>query len=639
MSGTATAQAERTGLSAIFYRFPKTFWLVNSFELFERGAFYTMMAILTYHFIYNEHISDSIVGIALGVLMFLLYFVPIVASALAEKVGYRNIFIFAFILIILGYLDFWRAHDVAFLFLGVLAIGVGAGCFKPIVSATIAIVTPEKDRDFGYSIYYWMINLGAFLFPFIVGFYIERTLHNPGLYSLAFLISGVLVCINIATCLLLFKDPIKADWNRKVSDSLRKLLVILDDKKFILLLVIYSGFWFVYSFNMTFLPVYIVDFGLRPMWFAIEWIGIVNPLTIIIAGPFLSKFVDKYSARYSSIQFMIAGITLYVLGMSILAFWKTPYAWVIGIIVFSFGEFITHPSFISYVSKLAPKDKVAIYMGYAFIPIGIGNTIGSVASGFMYSEFSVGMHKPTIFWAIVSCIGLLTVAGLLIYNRHYTMKEAPAEEKAGPDGKRGIPFKGGLGRAWNMKATPVLVVIFIPLLLFTSVGMPADRFYREPVILIRVTDYLAVTENLGQIKGTSTAQSNKEIKVNISVQNVFNTTFILSWTDEAPPNPLWTNQPDQFSLKVQGPDGQTVQQGPVANVVGQEGHVTVTIQGDAMNLTGSKGTGDYNVTVVMGTAGPNTLKRGPGVITRTDPGNDWTIDVSYRYFQEQKPEK
>jgi dipeptide/tripeptide permease len=639
MSGTATAQAERTGLSAIFYRFPRTFWLVNTFELFERGAFYTMMAILTYHFIYNVHISDSVVGIALGVLMFLLYFAPIVASALAEKVGYKNIFIFAFILIILGYLDFWKAHDAATLFVGVLAIGVGAGCFKPMVSATIAHVTPEKDRDVGYSIYYWMINLGAFIFPFIVGFYIERTLDDPGLYSLAFLISGFLVCINVAICLILFKDPVKADWSRTVMDSLKKLPVILKDKKFIILLVIYSGFWFVYSFNMTFLPVYIVDFGLRPMWFAIAWIGIVNPLTIIIAGPFLSRLVDKYSVRYSSIQLMIAGITLYVLGMSILAFWKTLYAWMFGIIVFSFGEFITHPSFISYVSKLAPKDKVAIYMGYAFIPIGIGNTIGSVASGFMYSEFSVGMHKPTIFWAIVSCIGLLTVAGLLMYNRHYTMKEAPAEEKAGPDGRRGVPFKGGLGRAWNMKATPVLVLIFIPLLLVSSVGVPADRFYRDEIVLIKVTDYLAVTENLGQIKGNSQAQSNTEIKVNISLQNVINTTFKLLWTDEAPPGQLWTNQPDQFSLKVVAPDGQKGEQGPVANAVGQEGRVTVTLQWDLMNLTGSVATGDYNVTIVMGNAGPNTLKRGPGVITRTDPGNDWTLDVSCRYFQEQKPEK
>jgi len=82
-----------------------------------------------------------------------------------------------------------HAHDTASLFASVLVLGIGAGSFKPMVSATIAHVTPHSDRNYGYSIYYWMINLGAFLFPLFIGYYIENVLGDTAFYSLAFLIS------------------------------------------------------------------------------------------------------------------------------------------------------------------------------------------------------------------------------------------------------------------------------------------------------------------------------------------------------------------------------------------------------------------------------------------------------------------
>jgi proton-dependent oligopeptide transporter, POT family len=642
MTGTATAQEKKNSLSILFSRFSPQFWLVNTFEFFERGAFYTMMAIFAYHFIYNVKISDSVIGMAMGVMMLLLYFVPILASVLAAKIGYRNIFIMAFGLIILGYIDFSLSNNVFSLLLGIAALGFGAGCFKPMVSSTIAHVTKEIDRDTGYSIYYWMINLGSFVFPTIVGYYFETYLHNPGLYAQAFLIAAALVVVNVFTCFIFFKEPVKGDKNKTLGETATGLKVIFEDKKFVLLLMIYSGFWFVYSLNLTFLSIYIVDFGLKPNWFPIMWIGVVNPLTIIISGPFVSKLIDKYSKSISSVQLMITGIILYGLGMIILAFWKVWIAWIVGIIVFSFGEFITHPSFISYVSKLAPKDKVAIYMGYAFIPIGIGNSIGAIASGFLYSEFSVKLHKPTIFWAIIASVAFLTVAGLLVYNRYWSMKEA-AQAELVPE-KPGVKalkpdVKFSADRIWNHKATPIIALIVIPILLFSASGAPAQKFLRGEPVLVSEHVYNAVLGSAGPQTGTSTANSDKEVTINVTDINIFNLTVSLSWTDEPPPYPGTTNQPDEFSIKVVAPDGQEAQEGPVANQAGSEGRVSVTFHWDPTNITGDVATGDYKVKVHMGNAGPSTLKRGLKIITFTDAGNDWTLEVVYKYLQEEKKAK
>ena len=47
-------------------------------------------------------------------------------------------------------------------------MATGSGLFKPIISGTIARTTDDSNSVFGFGIYYWMINLGAFLAPLVV---------------------------------------------------------------------------------------------------------------------------------------------------------------------------------------------------------------------------------------------------------------------------------------------------------------------------------------------------------------------------------------------------------------------------------------------------------------------------------------
>jgi dipeptide/tripeptide permease len=52
-------------------------------------------------------------------------------------------------------------------------MGFGAGTFKPIISGTIAKVTDENTSSVGFGIFYWSINLGAFLFPMFLVPYLK----------------------------------------------------------------------------------------------------------------------------------------------------------------------------------------------------------------------------------------------------------------------------------------------------------------------------------------------------------------------------------------------------------------------------------------------------------------------------------
>jgi hypothetical protein len=89
-------------------------------------------------------------------------------------------------------------------------MGFGAGMFKPIISGTIARVTDESNSTQAFGIFYWSINLGAFLFPLFLVPFLKSM--NPSYVIIASAICTGFLLIPTA---LLYKDPIKRDKAKK----------------------------------------------------------------------------------------------------------------------------------------------------------------------------------------------------------------------------------------------------------------------------------------------------------------------------------------------------------------------------------------------------------------------------------------
>lgn len=83
---------------------------------------------------------------------FLLYIFPVITGALADRYGYRKIFLISFAIMTPAYysLDqvtsFWAFCRVFFV------VAFGAACFKPLLVGTIAKVTNDKNRGLGFGI-------------------------------------------------------------------------------------------------------------------------------------------------------------------------------------------------------------------------------------------------------------------------------------------------------------------------------------------------------------------------------------------------------------------------------------------------------------------------------------------------------
>ncbi len=192
---------EKTGF---FKKFPPQFWLVVIFEFFERGSYYGMMSFISVYFTDSLNIPKESVGVIKGVIQPLLYFLPIISGAVADRFGYRKILMVAFALLGGGYFLTSQMTTYSSVFIALVIMGFGAGMFKPIISGTIARVTDEKNSTQAFGIFYWSINLGAFMFPLFLVPFLKSM--NP-----AYVIIASAICTGslIIPTALLYKDPVK----------------------------------------------------------------------------------------------------------------------------------------------------------------------------------------------------------------------------------------------------------------------------------------------------------------------------------------------------------------------------------------------------------------------------------------------
>jgi dipeptide/tripeptide permease len=79
--------------------FPPMYWLVIIFEFFERGSYYGMMSILSVYLTDQLNFTKESVGLIKSTIQPLLYFLPILAGAIADRMGYRRTLMVAFSLL------------------------------------------------------------------------------------------------------------------------------------------------------------------------------------------------------------------------------------------------------------------------------------------------------------------------------------------------------------------------------------------------------------------------------------------------------------------------------------------------------------------------------------------------------------
>ena len=504
-----------TEKSGVLSQFPRSFWAANTMEIFERMGWYGFYAVSTLYLTGSVEdgglgFSSADRGVIQGLATFFLYLFPAVFGALADRYGYKKMFLASAIVMAPSYLilslptGFWPFLAAYFL------VAVGHGMFKPVVISTVAKSTNEENGSVGFGIFYMMVNIGGFIGPIVAG--IVRGWD----WNLVFYASAGWIIIMSIVCLIVYKEPprdVEAESHRSLAEvfsgmvevvgNLRffvlisGLLVVLvmgskwwsfslvgmvaagwlainlildvlfradnssrasrkwysqpmiiGEGRYLLFLLLMAGFWI--SFNQIFmtLPEYIRDYvdtsdlitSFTPIagWFtgiagaigfdtsnwhrAVLEHGQIKPEHLINLNAFgiicFQVLVSYFMRKTSPLTSIIAGVCvtiasfgLYLVGMS---------GWIVvsAILVFSVGEMMASPRSKEYAGRIAPPEKVGMYMGYFYWCVALGNLFGGLLSGLSYQYFGPqGINRPDLMWILFAALAGITAVSLVIYNQ------------------------------------------------------------------------------------------------------------------------------------------------------------------------------------------------------------------------------
>uniref|UniRef100_UPI00402A22DB peptide MFS transporter n=1 Tax=Prevotella sp. TaxID=59823 RepID=UPI00402A22DB len=158
----------------MFENQPKGLYALALANTGERFGYYTMLAIFVLFLQSNFGWGEGLAGTVYATFLMLVYFLPIVGGAVADKIGFGRCVTFGIIVMFIGYLLLAipagaGAAAIAIMSLALVLISMGTSLFKGNLQVMVGKLydAPEyaNQRDAGFSIFYMAINIGALFAP------------------------------------------------------------------------------------------------------------------------------------------------------------------------------------------------------------------------------------------------------------------------------------------------------------------------------------------------------------------------------------------------------------------------------------------------------------------------------------------
>ncbi len=413
MSWSDRLQEIRTG-------FERPFWVANISEIFERLSYYAVFAALV-RYLHEALQFPTQQAVSLGGWFGAsVWMMAIFGGALADRIGFRRALSLAYFILSCSY---FLVGSIAAPWLGpvrnVVPLGLmvtiilflpafGVALVKPSVVGTTARASRENVRSIGYSIYYTLVNIGSFLGPFLAGW-----IHSRMRVENVFRLAALSVLLMFFGVLIFFREPRRSTGEQNVSFAQvgRNFLTVLSNGRFVLFLLIFSGYWIVFWQQYLTLGIYIHDY-VNPNANT-EMILIADPIIVIT----LTVAVNAVTRRIAPFRAITLGTLITAMGWLVIGARPAVWTAVVSLCIVALGEIIQSPRYYEYISRLAPAGQQGTYMGFAFLPIGIGSLVGGWVTGKLLHYFADVQHQPGRIWWAVTAIGIATAVLLWVYDR------------------------------------------------------------------------------------------------------------------------------------------------------------------------------------------------------------------------------
>lgn len=398
--------------------FDRSFWAANVSELFERISYYGMKAFLVLFLMNGLGVSEVEAGDIGGWFGLSVWGLAAVSGFLADIIGYRRAMLLAYTLLGGAYfLLGWVTGGVPTI-LALVLVAFGTSLIKPSITGTVQKTCSAGQRALGFSIYYTLVNIGGALGPKLAGWI--RTEWKETGSAVALSVSAASIVVALLLILFLFKEPPNEGGaeRKRFSDFLRDFRTVLSNWRFVLLVLLvglyFCVFWQLY-YGLQFYAVKVLklDDSTIGGLVAIESVSVVC-LQVVVG--YLVRNLKPMWATFTAAALSAASMLGIGLGLPI------------GLMIFvlALGEIIYSAHFYKYLGSIAPPNQVGLYMGFAFLPIGLGDFFGGMMAGRLFTWSNDVLKAPEVMWYVFAGVGMVAAVGMLLLARGGEQKDARA---------------------------------------------------------------------------------------------------------------------------------------------------------------------------------------------------------------------
>ncbi|MFH1529934.1 MAG: MFS transporter [Pseudomonadota bacterium] len=397
------------------WRFSRAFWTANVVELLERAAWYGVFVALTLYLSRILGYTDIEAATTSGVFVAGLYFLPPFTGAYADRIGFRKALLVAFGLLTVGYASMWLlptllegaglasyGQEVVFhglrtawqkwLFVPVMMVVMVGGSFiKSVITGTIAQETTEASRARGYSIFYAMVNVGAFMGKTVVK-PLREAMGNEGLIVLN-LFAAAMTLLAFLAILFLYKATRAPQTKRSLAETWRSLVAVCSQWRLLTLILLVTGFWMVQHQLYATMPKYVLRMageGASPSWYAN-----VNPAVVVLTVGLVTQLMRRWSALTSmTVGMFIMPVSAFCMalgnmtdGSPLLGMHPVAVMMIVGIAFQGLAESFISPRYLEYFSLQAPAGEEGLYLGFSHLHSFISAIVGFGLSGILLSRY------------------------------------------------------------------------------------------------------------------------------------------------------------------------------------------------------------------------------------------------------------
>jgi MFS family permease len=257
--------------------FPNAFWVANIMELIERLAYFGVRAVV------GLYIVDAAVrgglelthpqrGLIFTIWALFQTLLPMFTGAYSDRYGYKKSLYIAFSMNTVAYILMGLANSYLTFFAAALLLATGTAIFKPPLHGTLAHTVKDENSSVGWGMFYMLVNIGGFLGPFIAG--ICRVIA----WEWVFFASAGIIALNFIPTIFFLKDysvevrKSKGDLPETgpIGTFVTGIMTLVKDFRFMVFLLIFSGFWLMFMQLFDTLPIYIdewADTSREAAWF------------------------------------------------------------------------------------------------------------------------------------------------------------------------------------------------------------------------------------------------------------------------------------------------------------------------------------------------------------------------------------